>query len=309
MRPSHRLAFTLIELLVVIAIIAILIGLLLPAVQKVREAADRSTCSNNLKQIVLACHGYADSKMGRMPAYHAQRVNNQQGNQTTEHIFISLLPHLENEPLYRTFGDPINLQATFAVGEGRRAVVKVFACPADETFADGLQHSSGSWASGCYVANFQVFGKPGGGNNWNNNPAGTPRIPSTIRDGLSNTAFFTERINTCTKAANTRRGLWAHGGWNNSYSCVYAYGDALGTTNYTSGMDGGFTGFVGATSDFKFEVQPESCTEVGRASTMHSAGLMIGMGDGGVRIARESMTDATWWALTTPNGRDVPEPF
>jgi prepilin-type N-terminal cleavage/methylation domain-containing protein/prepilin-type processing-associated H-X9-DG protein len=146
-RPPRR-GFTLIELLVVIAIIAILIGLLLPAVQKVRQAASRLSCQNNLKQIGIAFHGYHDANQSLPPAYFIKgRVlpgPTLDSGSTAYGWFVVLLPYLEQDPLYRQY----NLN-TFFFSQGAVIGVplKIVRCPASprppqdaysETFSLGL---------------------------------------------------------------------------------------------------------------------------------------------------------------------------
>src|SRR5271169_3048740 len=100
-QPTRYQAFTLIELLVVIAIIAVLIGLLLPAVQKVREASNRTQCLNNEKQLMVAVHTYADAHNGRLPpANFCQVVNQATGNAAEGSAFYALLPYYEQDNLF-----------------------------------------------------------------------------------------------------------------------------------------------------------------------------------------------------------------
>jgi prepilin-type N-terminal cleavage/methylation domain-containing protein len=160
---TTRSAFTLIELLVVIAIIAILIGLLLPAVQKVREAASRMACSNNLKQLGLAAHNYASASSDRLPPGYLGPYPNlgapigpfaTDPNNPYPAQFVGclayLLPYLEQDNLYRTMlsGVPANYLSTTAVyspwwnnpsmNQAAQTHVKTFECPSDNPYANGV---------------------------------------------------------------------------------------------------------------------------------------------------------------------------
>jgi prepilin-type N-terminal cleavage/methylation domain-containing protein/prepilin-type processing-associated H-X9-DG protein len=126
-----RRGFTLIELLVVIAIIAVLIGLLLPAVQKVRESAARSSCSNNIKQIALACHAYQDNNQGFLPVSAGAGYNYNPTSANCWSWMARVLPYVEQGNLYQACG--IATGATInAAGANAAAPVKTFLCPSDQ---------------------------------------------------------------------------------------------------------------------------------------------------------------------------------
>src|SRR5579885_3369161 len=120
-----RRVFTLIELLVVMAIIAILIGLLVPAVQKVREAAARLQCGNNLRQIGIACHNYHDANQALPPGYYASAAYPDTTPGWGWAAF--LLPYVEQDNLYRQ----INFNLPVGGQPAAQAILKTYLCPAD----------------------------------------------------------------------------------------------------------------------------------------------------------------------------------
>ncbi|QEL14591.1 DUF1559 domain-containing protein [Limnoglobus roseus] len=261
-----RAAFTLIELLVVIAIIAILIGLLLPAVQKVREAAARAKCTNNLKQIGVAMHSYHDTAGNLPPAIQANPAG---VNRYGWGVFI--LPYIEQAPLFALInaGDPYATTVTMpapSATNGLQTRIATYLCPSDTNNSDVNE-------------NFQNYGKS---NYTVNNTVcdyATKVKLLAITDGTSNTFMVGERDmnlgigaiwpgrTTQTGGANLSTGQWRP---NQKY---------LGTKPGCCGGDT-FSGHDG-------------CTRIIWSSS-HTGGCNYAFADGSVRFIRDTVeTDPT----------------
>jgi prepilin-type processing-associated H-X9-DG protein len=218
-------------------------------------------------------------------------------------VFVSLLPFLEQSNVYTSFGNPLNLQ-TAGTNIGHRFVWKNVSCPSDPTWGTGL--GEGDWASGSYLANFQVFGNPNGGNNASANCAGFPNLKSSFTDGTSNTLLFAEQY---AQRPGGHWLLWAHGGWNDSWAPIFAYGSADGNTNYNSGMDWG-SGVVGLNSKFKSMSTSAFAgsgtgTDINTPIALHTSGMNVSLADGSVRTLSNNISPTTWWYACTPSGGEV----
>jgi len=214
-----RLAFTLIELLVVIAIIAILIGLLVPAVQKVREAAARAQSENNLKQIGLAIHACHDI-YHKLPTTRSTFPNTEpnQGNWGNVNdprqkpslmgtMHFHLLPFLEQNNVYKNTAG--NSWRDAGNGGRSETVIPVYLSPLDPTIEDSGKSSDwGNRGQVSYHANWHAFGG-GWGEDWQ--VGGKAKIPRSFPDGTSNVIAFMERYSKC--------GAGTSGDWN-SYKYV-----------------------------------------------------------------------------------------
>jgi prepilin-type N-terminal cleavage/methylation domain-containing protein len=276
-RPIHpsRPAFTLVELLVVIAIIGLLVGLLLPAVQRVREAANRMKCQNNLRQLGLASHHCHDTmeSMPPMLGYFPSTAERAYGG-----LFFHLLPFAEQHNLYAisysTATDTYDVRRNNVAGRA----VRIYQCPSDPSApANGVLDSTR--AVGSYAANFRVFGV-GGAKDWQ----GAARIPATFPDGTSTTILFAEKYARC----HDQGTLWARvdtDAWQPAFAVF----------------------MTGPSSTFQLRPTPYTGAECDpqRASTGHTGGMQVCLADGSVRSISGGINPETWWAVCTPDGNEV----
>jgi prepilin-type N-terminal cleavage/methylation domain-containing protein/prepilin-type processing-associated H-X9-DG protein len=325
-RGFTRPAFTLIELLVVIAIMGVLVGLLLPAVQKVREAANRAKCQNNLHQIGLALHDY-EGVNGTFPPGYLSRPEDPAMGPVDPGFndagpgwgwLALLLPHVEQDPLYKALDmrlpcyHPVNAAAV-------RTPVQLFRCPSDRgggnpAWGDlvnvvdindntltvfGRSNYIGSVGSSTLWCSWPVTLQPNGVLYRNSRTK-----VADVTDGLSQTVFVGER------SSNLSDSVWPGAV---PYSTHFAWPPfaSIGTGGIGRPYDGpgAFVGAHGGPCPYEDPVvihPPNS--PLGHSDQMqsgHPGGANILMGDGSVHFYGDGHRLSTWAALISRNGEEV----
>jgi len=300
-RLSRKSAFTLIELLVVIAIIAILVGLLLPAVQKVREAAARTSCSNNLHQLGLATAMYSDT-FKSVPPLAAPCGTTAAGCYTVATsptpgynytMFIFLLPFIEQNAVFN------NATTASSYGGVSGHTIKTYLCPSDISAPGGGFQGTTAAYSGSAVSNYAgndlVFGGPIQGVTY---PLKKRPIDIVSVNGLSNTVFFAEVYGTCGSTA----------GGTNTLSSVQGSLWAVADAGYQPGFNlgaGKAGGLAGATSPFVTQAsvpvpqsKPQWLTACNSTNVqgIHTGGIEVAMGDGSARFVTSFVSQSSWYA-------------
>jgi prepilin-type N-terminal cleavage/methylation domain-containing protein/prepilin-type processing-associated H-X9-DG protein len=304
--------FTLVELLVVIAIIGILVALLLPAVQAAREAARRTHCVNNVKQLGLATHNLYDAYRVLPPLASAHpdltvSVSGPYRGVRGATVFYWLLPFLEETVLFERgkrdgqlrfiSGSPPNEVVT-GVASTR---VGAFLCPSEQTGAYETGKAQAlfgganlGWSVSCYAANYLVFGKPTAAT-VNARSEGQAKLDKTFVDGTSKSIVYAERYPSCgmsgDSAVNTPSCLW--GDPSDSFRPAFCVNDTS-QLPYQAGYD--------ENPCLMFQETPDwlrSC-DSRRAQTPHPGVMHVAFADGSVRGLSSALADLTWQQLCDP---------
>jgi len=305
-RTQRSAAFTLIELLVVIAIIAILIGLLLPAVQKVRAAAARAKCSNNLKQVAIGLHSYHDTNSYFPPGQYNNFYSND-GPWIRGCFVQPLLPYIEQSPLYAIYETAHATNGSWAlVVPNKDTIIPPLVCPADPSSPktqtrDTNVVNGASVVQGLHTNYVVCSGSTsyGNGQNLNGMFYVKSRTKMTdVTDGTSNTAMVGEILVSPDVSANDLRGRYCNS-WegNNWFSTLNPPNTALQDRQNYQGQSIVMAPITTIGNDGSQNLN---------ARSQHTGGVNMGLGDGSVRFIRNTVDATAYRSLGSRALGEVP---